>query len=62
MEELEALAQELLPEGHEMRGHLDRSMRMLQVPRPFSPSAPLSAALAAIWEARGLDQKMLLCA
>lgn len=31
MEELEALAQELLPEDHAMRAHLDRSMRMLQV-------------------------------
>ena len=30
MEELEALAQELLPEDHAMRAHLDRSMRMLQ--------------------------------
>ncbi|KAK9906424.1 hypothetical protein WJX75_001618 [Coccomyxa subellipsoidea] len=42
MEELEALAQELLPEDHAMRAHLDRSMRMLQA----NPSWPHEAKCA----------------
>ncbi|CAL8462478.1 g2011 [Coccomyxa elongata] len=39
MEELEALAKELLPEGHAMQSHLQRSLRMLQA----NPSWPHEA-------------------
>lgn len=46
MEELEALAKELLPEGHPMQSTLQRSLRMLQVMPP--PVAPYTPAFYAI--------------
>ncbi len=46
LEELESLAAELLPEGHAMHGHLQRSLRMLQVafPPPFFHPSPVEFA------------------